>query len=1056
MACGDGVIDSLGEVNLTLKISGHSFQITFQVIESLNEDMILGAPFLNQQNASFDYSRKCAYIGTEERISVFWIQATRQEGQQAHLPPELELHDEFLRPLFVEFADLFTVVPTQATTVTVKHKISVKDVVPFNIRPYPMSPAKKKLMYEQIDDMLKAGVIEPSSAQYSSPPIIIERQGKKPRFCIDYRHLNSITEDEASVLPKIHESIKDLGHAKIFTVLDLKSGYWQIPLDEASKDFSTFTTPDGAAYKFNVMPFGLKTAPCTFQKFMAKDVLTGYLHHFCKVYLDDIIVYSVNLKEHMSHLRLVFERLRQHNLKVSPEKCVVATPEITYLGHQIRSDTSKPLEKHLLQIQNFPVPTTRRQLQSFLGLCNWVREYIPNIAIVTKPLTRLLSKDVRYKWNQEANSAFIKLKDILSGPLELHRPDFLRKFILQTDASMLGLSAVLYQMGDNGERQIISYSSNTLSPAERRYHINELECLAIVNYIKKYKMYLTDQPFVVRTDNRALLWLNKHKDDKTKFTRWSLLLQEYSFTIEHCPGKENILADFLSRNPQGPIVESDDEEDRMFTPNYKYPNEDINVLTNVEIYNEILQAQKVSKDVQDIIRRWILLDQQEERSAADDQFYHNFQVLEGVLRKHISPNYLLVVPKRKVKSLIYHYHDRAEVAHPGREETLRKIAKRYYFNNMTRLVGRYINDCTICKIVKARQNQPHAPLRSHEPQSQFEILSVDIIGPLQRTKDAENRYILLVEDVFSKWIEAKAFPQVDGRTIVKYMDEELVPRYGVPKTIISDNAGHFNSAWYTTYCQRNSIEMLYIPAYHQQANPVERRVQECKKVLKTLMFQDSNDVWDRYIHQMLFILRNRQNAATGQTPSMIVLGYEPAERSEWDLCQYRQERQKQLNIPRLERVKEARQSQSTYKEKYAPKAAVTPIIYKVGDMVLTRNIRKDHTFAPAWAGPNKILKKFSNEVYLVKKGNVTTRVHVDHIRPAPTGEQNLEMESSDDEEESPDDTGLDGDASTSEDEFAPGSERPGDTVNAQIHVSAEEPIPGPSRTDEHDIQLHNV
>ena len=1044
MACGDVIIDSQGTTKLIVTILGASFEVTFQAINSLNQDMILGAPFLYQNNAVFDYKRRCVYIGTEDRITVFWDQAAKQEARQGYLPEALVLNDDSLRPLFEEFADLFTEVPTQATTVTVKHKIQVIDDTPFNIRPYPMSPAKKKIMYDQIEEMLKAGVIEPSTARYSSPPIIIERPGKKPRFCIDYRKLNEVTADEASVLPKIHESVKDLGDSRIFTVLDLKSGYWQIPLEDGSKEYSTFTTPDGAAYQFNVMPFGLKTAPCTFQKFMAKDVLTGFLHHFCKVYLDDIIVYSVNLKAHMSHLRTVFERLRLHNLKVSPEKCVVATSEIVYLGHQIKQNTSRPLEKHILEIQNYPVPTTKRQLQSFLGLCNWVREYIPNVAIVTKPLTKMLSKECRYKWNQNADYAFRQLKEILSGRLELHRPDFSKQFILQTDASLLGLSAVLYQMGDEGQKYIVSYASNTLSPAERRYHINELECLAVVTYVKKYKMYLTDKPFIVRTDNRALLWLHKHQDEKTKFTRWSLLLQEYSFKIEHCPGKENILADFLSRHPQGPIVEDDDDEDRMYPPNfYARPAPSlIAVLTHAELYDSVMNSQTDSRRIQSLIERWNQLCQQEVKSSADQTFYDDFQVSEGILRKRVDQNYLLVTPKRRINEVIYHYHDRAEVAHPGRDETVRKVLQRYYFPDMTRTIGKYIGECIICKTVKARQVQPKAPLRSLAPTNPFETLSVDVIGPLQRTKDVGNRYLLMVEDVFSKWIEAKAFIQVDGRTIAKYIDEEIIARYGVPKVIISDNGGHFNSGWYTTFCDRNDIEIYYTPTYHQRSNPVERRVQEVKKTLKTLMYHKQNDLWDRYVHQMLRILRSRKNAATGQTPSMIVLGYDPAERSEWALHAYRQQREDQREVPRLERVREARKTQYSYKRKYAPQEAVTPVVFKVGDKVMTKRVRKDHTFAPSWSGPHKVLKKFSDEVYLIQKSNTTSQTHVDDMRPAPTGEHEMDMTSSEEEEDSADERRarrLDGEASPPEDHAASETRRPSETVQVQIHAPPKRP-----------------
>ena len=322
-----------------------------------------------------------------------------------------------------------------------------------------MSPEVKDIMYRQIDEMLSAGVIEPSSSSYSSPVVIDRKEGKKPRFCIDFKLINKITVDEPSVLPKIHDTIKDLGSSTIFSVLDLKSGYWQVPLDPSSKPYTAFSTPDGALYQFTVMPFGLKNAPGTFQRLMTNEVLCGYLNVFCKVYLDDIIIYSSDMASHINHLRLIFERLRIHNLKVSPEKCQFATSELDYLGHHISGGTITPQEKHILAVKNFKPPGNKKQLQSFLGTCNWIREYVPHMSEIIAPLTPLLHKNTKFRWLDSHQLAFELIKEKLSQPLFLHRPDFSKPFYLQTDASSVGMGCVLFQKNEtNDERQIISYS----------------------------------------------------------------------------------------------------------------------------------------------------------------------------------------------------------------------------------------------------------------------------------------------------------------------------------------------------------------------------------------------------------------------------------------------------------------------------------------------------------------------------------------------------------------------------------------------------------------------
>lgn len=226
--------------------------------------------------------------------------------------------------------------------------------------------------------MLADGVIEPSNSPYSSPVVLIPKKDNKEfRFCVDYRQINAITADEPTPLPIIHETLRDIGCAKIFSTLDLKSGYWQIEMHPDSKQYTAFSTPDGGNFQFCVLPFGLKTAPSTFQKLMSQEVLVGYIRKFAMVYLDDVIVYSDTWEDHLRHLSLVFERLRQHHLTCAPEKCEFGASKIEYLGHIITSEGNIPQPQHLGDLHAMPPPQTRKQLRRFLGLCNWIRDYIP-------------------------------------------------------------------------------------------------------------------------------------------------------------------------------------------------------------------------------------------------------------------------------------------------------------------------------------------------------------------------------------------------------------------------------------------------------------------------------------------------------------------------------------------------------------------------------------------------------------------------------------------------------------------------------------------------------
>lgn len=1002
MACGTQQIISKGQILANLTIQEMVIPARFQIISELNEDIILGVPFLAEQKAIIDYTRKCMYLGDNTRSTVYFNQSTHiKQRSTLHSSVNIpEPHREDLQTLFEEFADLFSDTPTQATTVTTQHHIKLTKDKIINEKPYPLSPAKKKILNEQLQEMLKTGVVSPTTSPFSSPPIIVEREGKKPRFCVDFRKLNEITMDEASTLPKISDTIKELGKATVFTLLDLKAGYWQIPVAESSRKYTAFSTPDGASYQFNVMPFGLKTAPSTFQNLMARDVLTGFIHNFVQVYLDDIIIYSPNLKQHKIDLRMVFERLRTHNLKISPEKCKIATDELDYLGHHIKGQTIVPQEKHLIDIQDFPAPHTKRQLQSFLGTCNWVREYVPNAAQLTKPLTRLLQKGVKFSWTSECDEAFKKIKQQVSQPLQLHRPNFDRTFILQTDASYIGISAVLFQEDDDGNRQIVSHSSATLNRTETKYHINEIECLSIVTYVKKYRMFLQDKPFILRTDNRSLLWLNKNKDSKTKLTRWSLLLQEYQYSLQHVPGKENLLADYLSRHPAPNQERPEIDEERMFSPEQDQTlTQEIHAVTTSTLQQDIQQAQQRCRQIQENIQRWNQLLHNHHRTPEEQHLFEEYLVRDNLLWINHQGRQKVIVPVQQVEDTIAHFHDQEDAAHPGIDETFRAISRFYYWKNMRKDVTAYVNNCLTCKTIKTQQKQQKAPFQTHPQRTPFNTISIDVLGPYLKARSSRNKYIILVEDIFSKWLEAKALPAVKGKDIEKFLEENIVSRYGLPQTIISDNGGQFKSTQYTQWCARNNIEIKYTPPYHQQCNPVERRVQEFKKVQKMLMHNKPNNTWDKYLQKTLFILRNRQNAATQQTPSFTLLGYEMAKPGDWQLPQYSQERQGHTTITPTERHARALQNQQHYHAKYANPNVTPSVAFQPGQSVMYKVLRpRKDVFLPSWTGPYIIIEKISNELYKIRKNNKDIQCHVNDLRPAPPAKE-IETETSSNEDE---------------------------------------------------------
>lgn len=956
-----------------------------------------------EEDVVIDYPRGCIHIGKSKRQAIYWQTQRSAERNKLELPELSEEANPDLINLINEFQDLFETGLCQPTTRTVEHKILLSSDKVINRRCYQLNPHKKQILYKQVDEMLQKGVIEPTNSAYSSPPVIVERADKEPRFCVDFRELNKITLDESINLPRITDSLKDLSTANIFSVLDLKKGYWQIPMEINSKQYTAFSTPDGAAYHFNVMPFGLKLAPSTFQKLMATEVLVGYIQNFVIVYLDDIIIFSNSVEEHLNHLRLVFERLQQHNLKVSGKKCQLFKTELDYLGHRIVNNKVEPLEKHRIRIKNFKEPKTKKQVQSFLGLCNWLREYVPNMAHLTAPLTELLKKNHKFKWTELQQEAFENVQRAIENCNSLHRPDYTKPFILQTDASSIGMSSVLYQEDAGGNRNIISYASAKFSNTTRKYHINEQECLAVIWALKLFNGYLEGSKFTLRTDSKALTWLHKFKDTKAKLTRWSMLLQEYNFDIEHVSGKNNEFCDFLSRFPEENINYQDTPDDERLLPptapesrNEQTPPSRINLfqINHSTLVEKVIEEQRRCRYVKNILKHFEILHTDARLRAKQRKVVRFYNVQDGVLFKKSKHGDKLVVPRKISRKVIYTYHDEDDMGHPGVDETIKKISLNFFWIRMREDISHYIKNCIPCSLCKTQQKQDSAPMRARSPKHPFQMLSFDVLGPYNPPgKKTRAKFILVMEDVFSRWTEAKAFRRLRTEDFIDYLETEIIPRFGTPETIVTDNGGIFISNKINDLCTRYSIKQAYSSIYHQQANPVERKIQEFKKVMRTLIFKKPTNHWEVVIPKVLQILRSRVCRATGVTPASIVLGYELPGAGDWQIS-FANKRKNYSKDLRKNKNKEIFHKIKKYQLKEYHDESEPRVEFRPGQFVHSRaRAREKLPFSNPWTGPWEIVSQNSPTTYEVLINGKQVNVHLDDLRPAPTGNQvNFEEE----------------------------------------------------------------
>ena len=448
-----------------------------------------------------------------------------------------------LSELLKQYSEIFTDIPGK--TNIIEHEIKLTNDKPVKMQPYPVPIHYREFLRKELNQLLEQDIIEHSNSPYAAPIVLVKRQpSSTPRMCVDYRQLNKITILDSYPMPNQEDLLAQFPEAKYFTKLDLSRGYYQIPMSEESKPYTAFTTAFGL-YNWKYMGFGLVNAPSTFNRGMSR--LFGQRKDTV-FYLDDICIFHKSWEDHLKGLQEVFQILKTHGLTVKPSKVELAMPEISFLGHKVSYNSVKPLEDIVKRILDIEVPTTKKQVRSILGLCNFYRKFIPSYASLTAPLTNLTKKGQpnKVQWTNQLQRSLDSIKQAFAHEAILKLPDSKRTFFLASDASSTALGACLMQEYD-GILHPVFYISRKLLPAETRYSTIEREGLAIVWAVTKFSKYLLGAPFTLMIDHAPLAFINDRKLSNGRITRWSLLLMDYQFTVKTIPGKLNVIPDLLSR-----------------------------------------------------------------------------------------------------------------------------------------------------------------------------------------------------------------------------------------------------------------------------------------------------------------------------------------------------------------------------------------------------------------------------------------------------------------------------------------------------------------------------
>ncbi|XP_046964488.1 uncharacterized protein K02A2.6-like [Vanessa cardui] len=846
-----GLIQSLGIARLPVTYNNKTNVLDFYVIQN-GGPPLLGRDFISKFNLELSPINGCYHVSSV---------------------PESELQS-FLK----KYSDIFT----DELGCFNKYKIKLhlkENAKPVFMKARPVPFALRDKIDKEISRLLQIKVIEPVEfSEYASPIVPVLKHNGTVRLCADYSQtLNKQLLVEKYPLPTIQELFTRLHGGEQFSKLDMSSAYNQFELLD-DKHVTCINTHKGL-FKFKRLVFGLSSAPAIFQRAM-ESILSGIDGVLC--FLDDILITGKDKVEHWARLKLVFDRLKDSGLTLRKEKCEFFKNEINYLGYIIDKNGIRKSSEKVKAILEAAVPKNLKELQSFLGLINYYRNFVPNASTHLAPLYDLLKKGAKWSWSPQHERAFLEVKTFLTSENVLAHFDSTAKIILTVDASPYGLGAVLSQVGADGLERPVSFASRTLNSAEKKYSQIQKEATAIIFGVRRFHQYLyaRSEPFILRTDHKPLISIfGSHRGipevSANRLQRYAIFLSAYNYTIEYVKSANNS-ADFLSRGIRPATAAASTDGAASISPGGT--REDAG---SVRGWNET--ATYVNFILEGCLP--VTLDQLKHETKNDPVLTQvSDYVLKGWPRKVYDCNLLpyfkcrlqlslengilmrghkVVIPENLRKHILLELHK----SHLGIVKTKAEARSRFWFPGIDEAIEKMIGDCSTC--ISMRQSPPRAPPAPWPyPTQPFNRIHIDFLGPIQ------NKMFFVIVDAYSKWVECFNMNNniTSGSVISKLC--EFMSRFGVPQTIVSDNGTSFTSEEFNAFCKLNGICHLTSPAYHPSSNgQAETYVKIVKKGIKTalLLGENAQDMNNRLL-KYLFDYRNSVHSTTGVSPAKLVFG----------------------------------------------------------------------------------------------------------------------------------------------------------------------------------------